>query len=349
MTGNRFPIDELKDAHRAARPRRRRSDRPVRCPWTREQIDFYAFSVPEVALRARRDGRPRRARRRVADRARAASYSHRTGYEPTGAFHAAGRRRTLRLRGGRRRRRCAGLDAALDPLPEGRFERAAGDGGTLPRARWRTKVGGRHRARGRDASSRSVSTATPAELVNRLYEQRRRRPRHPAARLAQGLLRLVERRRGLRAPGRRAALRRACELTPGGRRDRSHGQSPCVLRSGDSHAESQPVSEAELAGDRRIALDDVRDVLVELDAELLGALRRRRRGARPAANDGCFSFFCTDFGSSVVGSRSGRTRPHACTKPDSSSQAKSVFFSGVSRGSAEVLGVREHASITSSG
>ena len=68
----------------------------------------------------------------------------------------------------------------------------------------------------------------------------------------------------------------------------------------------------------------------------------------PAANDGCFSFFLTDFGSRP--SRPvGRTSPHACTKPESSSQAKSVFFSGVSRGIARCSACERTASITSSG
>src|SRR5436189_3289768 len=45
----------------------------------------------------------------------------------------------------------------------------------------------------------------------------------------------------------------------------------------------------------------------------------------PAANDGCFSFFFTDFGSSPS-SPVGRTRPHAWMNPESSSQAKTVRF-----------------------
>src|SRR5207247_5302150 len=51
----------------------------------------------------------------------------------------------------------------------------------------------------------------------------------------------------------------------------------------------------------------------------------------PAANDGVLSFFLTDFGSSPS-MPAGRTSPQACTKPDSSSQANSAFFRGVSRG-----------------
>ena len=49
-----------------------------------------------------------------------------------------------------------------------------------------------------------------------------------------------------------------------------------------------------------------------------------------AANEGCLSFFLTDFG--VIPTRpSGRTYATARTKPDSSSTAYSVFSIGVSR------------------
>ena len=64
----------------------------------------------------------------------------------------------------------------------------------------------------------------------------------------------------------------------------------------------------------------------------------------PAANDGCFSFLRTDFGSRPS-SPVGRTSPHACTKPESSSHAKSVFFSGVSRGSARCSACESTVSI----
>ena len=68
----------------------------------------------------------------------------------------------------------------------------------------------------------------------------------------------------------------------------------------------------------------------------------------PAANDGCFSFFFTDFGSSP--SRPvGRTRPQAWTNPDSSSQANSVRLSGVSRGSSRCSACERTASISTSG
>src|SRR5262249_13603426 len=53
----------------------------------------------------------------------------------------------------------------------------------------------------------------------------------------------------------------------------------------------------------------------------------------PAANDGCFSFFFTDFGSSP--SRPvGRTSPHAWTKPHSSAAPQSARFSLLRRGRA---------------
>ena len=59
--------------------------------------------------------------------------------------------------------------------------------------------------------------------------------------------------------------------------------------------------------------------------------RRPRRGARRPRTTAASASSCTDFGSSPS-MPVGRTSPHAWTKPDSSSQANSVFFSGVSRG-----------------
>src|SRR5262245_17532515 len=68
----------------------------------------------------------------------------------------------------------------------------------------------------------------------------------------------------------------------------------------------------------------------------------------PAANDGCLSFFLTDLGSRPS-SPCGRTSATACTKPDSSSHANSVFFSCVSRGIDRCSACESTASITSSG
>src|SRR5207253_2001354 len=68
----------------------------------------------------------------------------------------------------------------------------------------------------------------------------------------------------------------------------------------------------------------------------------------PAANEGCFSFFLTDFGSSPS-SPVGRTSPTAWTKPESSSHANSVFFSSVSRGRDKCSACESTVSISSSG
>src|SRR6266480_944214 len=68
----------------------------------------------------------------------------------------------------------------------------------------------------------------------------------------------------------------------------------------------------------------------------------------PAANDGCFSFFLTDLGS-MPSRPPGRTSATAWTKPDSSSHAKSVFFSCVSRGIDRCSAWESTASTTSSG
>ena len=65
--------------------------------------------------------------------------------------------------------------------------------------------------------------------------------------------------------------------------------------------------------------DHERDVLVEVDAERLGARRTSSR-VTAAANDGCLSFFLTDFGVSPW-MPVGRTYAQAGRKPDSSSTA----------------------------
>ena len=70
MSGNRFPVEELKEATGAAGAGRRR---PVgrRDPGRRDRLRLLRLLVPEVALRARRDGRPRRPRPGGAARHRA--------------------------------------------------------------------------------------------------------------------------------------------------------------------------------------------------------------------------------------------------------------------------------------
>ena len=81
------------------------------------------------------------------------------------------------------------------------------------------------------------------------------------------------------------------------------------------------------------------------------ARRSRRRAPRrpartssrftPAAKLGCLSFFFTDLG--VMPSMPvGRTSAQAAMKPDSSSTAKSVLASGVSRGTPRKVGVAGH-------
>ncbi len=67
-----------------------------------------------------------------------------------------------------------------------------------------------------------------------------------------------------------------------------------------------------------------------------------------AANDGCFSFFFTDFGF-IPSIPVGRTRAQAAMKPDSSSTAYSVFAISVSRGTFRNSACPATASITSCG
>jgi hypothetical protein len=66
-------------------------------------------------------------------------------------------------------------------------------------------------------------------------------------------------------------------------------------------------AQSELARDRLHARDDVRDVLVELEPEQLGA-RVDLVAMDAGANDGCFSFFLTDFGSRPSSPSGARAR-----------------------------------------
>ena len=122
VTGNRFPIAELREA--TGLPvlcRGRRSER--RCDGRRGDRGRLLCILPEVALRPGFDGRARRARPGVAHRG------------CTELPLTAGLRTDRRVYAARRRRpfdpgwtpppSLAGLDAALDLAPEGRFERAA--------------------------------------------------------------------------------------------------------------------------------------------------------------------------------------------------------------------------------
>ena len=137
---------------------RRRRAVGRRDPGRRARVRLLRLLVPEVAVRARRDGRARRPRAREARRSPRRATCRRTGYEPTGEF-------TPRAGAGALR---PGLDAAaVAGRPRRRARRrprrplraGGGDGRALPRAA-RGAGGGRDRAGPGDARLLPRSRAT---------------------------------------------------------------------------------------------------------------------------------------------------------------------------------------------
>ena len=116
-----------------------------------------------------------------------------------------------------------------------------------------------------------------------------------------------------------------------------------LVRCGGVGARSQ----AQLGSDRPQRRDHVADVLVELQPEQLGAgvhlVAVHARGERRL-----LELLPHRLRLQAV-EPVGRTRPQACTKPESSSHANSICFSGVSRGIARCSACDSTASITSSG
>ena len=135
----------------------------------------------------------------------------------------------------------AGLSAALEVAPEWRFERAA-----EMAAQCRAALAERFEVVTKPDQAGLVTfrpETDPTELVDRAPRAGRHRPRDPGPQPDPGLVRLLDERRRHRAAARGAQLRN--------------------VRGG-----AQP----ELGGDRAERLDHEPDVVVELDAELLGTL-----------------------------------------------------------------------------
>jgi L-cysteine/cystine lyase len=166
MSGNRFPVRELKEA----------TGLPVlvdgaqsvgAIPVEVGEMDFYAFSCQKWLCGP--DGTGGLAVREPETLAVAApSYLSQEGYEPTGAF--APRAGAARFDSGwTPPPALAGLDAALDLAPEGRFERAA-----EVAARCRALLADRFEVVTAPDQGTLVSFRVPddsAELVLRLFEE----------------------------------------------------------------------------------------------------------------------------------------------------------------------------------
>ena len=236
VSGNRLPVEELKEA--TGLPLLVDGAQSVGAiPVDAREVDYYAFSCQKWLCGP--DGMGGLAVREPERlEVLAPSYLSQDGYEPTGEF-------TPRAGAGRfdpgwtPPASLAGLDAALDVAPDGRFERAA-----EMTARCRELLAERAEVVTAPEQGTLVSFAVEgdsAESRQAALRAGRDRARHPVARLAEGLVRLVDERGRPWSPRRRAGL-----------------------------ALGRP--ETELARDRAHRGDDERDVLVELDPELLGAL-----------------------------------------------------------------------------
>jgi L-cysteine/cystine lyase len=166
VSGNRFPIDELKEA----------TGLPLLADGAQSAgavavdasgIDYYAFSCQKWLCGP--DGTGGLAVREPESLSIAApSYLSQDGYEPTGAFSPrAGAKRFDS--GWTAPPSLAGLDAALDVAPEGRFERAA-----EMAARCRELIAEKARVVTAPEQGTLVTfrfEGDTAELVGRLYEQ----------------------------------------------------------------------------------------------------------------------------------------------------------------------------------
>jgi L-cysteine/cystine lyase len=165
MSGNRFPVDELKEA----------TGLPVlvdgaqsigAIPVEAGSVDFYAFSCQKWLCGP--DGTGGLAVREPEALAVAApTYLSQDGYEPTGSFTA--RAGAPRFDSVWAPPALAGLDAALDIAPEGRFQRAAERA-----ARCRALLAERFEVVTAPDQGTLVSfrvTGDSAKLVRRLYER----------------------------------------------------------------------------------------------------------------------------------------------------------------------------------
>ena len=106
--------------------------------------------------------------------------------------------------------------------------------------------------------------------------------------------------------------------------------------------------EAELGSDRLERLDHVRDVLVQVDPQQLRA-RVYLVPVHAGRERGLLELLLAPTSARAPSIPVGRTSPHAWMNPESSSQANSVFFSGVSRGIARCSACERIASMTSLG
>ena len=248
------------------------------------------------------------------------SYFSQTAYEETGSYEpAVGAARfdpgwvaTASL---------AGLVAALALPPEWRFERAA------------------------------AMAARCRELLAPLVERRpggrdaRRLPRGGSAGARRDALR-----RGTSSSATCPAPASSASRAAGGRtRTTSSALSPRSPEAAPKNLRSvRRRRQAELLRDRLQRGDDVRDVLVQLDADQLGA-RVDLVAVHAGRERRLLQLLLAPTSAPGPSRPVGRTSPQACTKPESSSQAKSVFFSGVSRGISRCSACERTASITTSG
>jgi L-cysteine/cystine lyase len=166
MSGNRFPVDELKK--RTGLPLLVDGAQSVGAmPVDAREIDYYAFSCQKWLCGP--DGMGGLAVRDADSlTVLAPSYLSQDGYEPTGEFTPrAGAKRFDS--GWTPPPSLAGLDAALDTVPEGRFERAA-----EMAARCRELVAAKAEVVTAPGQGTLVSfrvEGDSGELVKRLYEQ----------------------------------------------------------------------------------------------------------------------------------------------------------------------------------